>query len=186
MRGVGGLMQIGEKIRKIRKFRGISQREFEEMAGLGKNRLAQYESGYRIPRLELLDKMAKLLDVSLLSLKEVNGEDPYEIMEIFFWLEEASPEVIVLFQMNSMRGETAEHFPEEVLYRDDEKWTIREPIGMWFNHPLIDGFLKEWIYHKQELERGEITQDEYFEWKIGWPFTRDLCGTITPDKKWRK
>ena len=27
-----------------------------------------------------------------------------------------------------------------------------------------------------ELKSGEITRDEYFEWKINWPQTCDGCG----------
>ena len=27
-----------------------------------------------------------------------------------------------------------------------------------------------------ELKSGVITRDEYFEWKINWPYTCDDCG----------
>lgn len=47
-------MSLGEKIRKIRNFRGLTQRDFGLMLGYeDKNadvRVAQYESGYRVPK----------------------------------------------------------------------------------------------------------------------------------------
>ena len=45
-------MKTGEKLKRIRKFRGYNQPEFAVMVGLGENaapRIAQYESGYRVP-----------------------------------------------------------------------------------------------------------------------------------------
>lgn len=177
-------MKTGEKIRRIRKFRGITQREFEKCMGLGKNRLAQYEMGYRVPKKEMLEQMAKKLDVSPLSLQEMNGETPEEIMEIFFWLEESAPEVIRLFRMEQMT-EKEESRGYQVLYREQASWRICRPIGMWFDHPEIHEALKEWFFHKEELEHGEISLKEYFEWKIGWPMTIDHCGTVLPKKKWR-
>ena len=35
-----------------------------------------------------------------------------------------------------------------------------------------------------ELKSGEITRDEYFEWKINWPQTCDGCGKYEPKKQW--
>ena len=31
-----------------------------------------------------------------------------------------------------------------------------------------------------------ITREEYFEWKIGWPYTCDECGKHKPAKQWRR
>ena len=36
-----------------------------------------------------------------------------------------------------------------------------------------------------ELKSGEITRDEYFEWKINWLYTCDDCGKFEPKKQWR-
>ena len=36
-----------------------------------------------------------------------------------------------------------------------------------------------------ELKSGEITRDEYFEWKINWPYTCDDCGKFEPKKQCR-
>ena len=37
-----------------------------------------------------------------------------------------------------------------------------------------------------ELKSGEITRDEYFEWKINWPQTCDGCGKYEPKKQCKR
>ena len=39
---------------------------------------------------------------------------------------------------------------------------------------------------EQEYRAGEITREEYFEWKLNWPDTCDDLGKVTPTIKWRK
>ena len=36
---------------------------------------------------------------------------------------------------------------------------------------LVNEFLREWRLRKEQLKNGEISEDEYFEWKINWPAT---------------
>ena len=45
---------------------------------------------------------------------------------------------------------------------------------------------KEWQLRKKQLREGEITKEEYLEWKLNWPQTADGCGRYEPKKKWRK
>ncbi len=47
------------------------------------------------------------------------------------------------------------------------------PWGMYFQYGLVDEFMHEWLLRQQELHAGEITRDEYFEWKLNWPATCD-------------
>ena len=60
-------MTVGDKIKKIRTFRGMTQKELGLAIGLEEkgadNRIAQYETNYRVPKRELLDKMAEALRV---------------------------------------------------------------------------------------------------------------------------
>lgn len=55
-----------------------------------------------------------------------------------------------------------------------------------FRYRLLDDFLKEWQLRKKQLREGEITKEEYLEWKLNWPQTADGCGRYEPKKKWRK
>ena len=57
---------------------------------------------------------------------------------------------------------------------------------MWFNGGMINDFMREWLIRMDEKRAGQITKDEYFEWKLNWPDTCDDCGRHEPTKRWRK
>jgi hypothetical protein len=40
---------------------------------------------------------------------------------------------------------------------------------MWFDDTILDDFLKDLAAVQKKLYAGEISQTEYFEWKIMWP-----------------
>jgi len=51
--------------------------------------------------------------------------------------------------------------------------------------------MREWCLRKEQLKNGEISEDEYFEWKINWPATRSKVDFNGKDDqkcrfKWRK
>ena len=72
-----------------------------------------------------------------------------------------------------------------IRYHNSDSWPAHPPVGMWFNYGILNDFLKEWTIRKEELKSGEITQDEYFEWKINWPQTCDGCGKYEPKRQWQ-
>ena len=97
-------MTIGDKIKKIRTFRNMTQAELGAALGWGDkgaNRLAQYETNYRVPRKDLVTEMAKILDVNPLALHEPTTMDASELMEILFWIDEFNPAAINLFQLET-------------------------------------------------------------------------------------
>ena len=61
----------------------------------------------------------------------------------------------------------------------------RQPVGLWFKYGVVDDFMREWLVRKNELKAGEITREEYLEWKLNWPETCDDCGKNEPKKKWK-
>ena len=181
-------MKTGEKLKRIRKFRGYNQPEFAIMVGLGENtapRIAQYESGYRVPSPKLLKTMAEVLDCNPLALMDVTGQNVEELMMMFFWLEEEHPGMFHAFQMQ--RTELTDYDSEatddaNIYYHDGDSWPAHSPCGLWIDNNLMNGFFREWLYHQQELKAGTITREEYFEWKISWPYTCDECGKREPMK----
>lgn len=182
-------MTIGEKIKRIRKFRNMTYKALAIRTGQGENRVqkfVQYEIGYRVPKKEMVDKIAEALDVNPYVLYDTNGQNASEIMEMLFWLDETHPSLIHLHQLRKFPGETCNASDDtEVYYHDNDSWPAHSPTALWFNYGVLDRFLKEWTIRKQELAAGEITRDEYFEWKINWPYTCDDCGKREPAKKWR-
>lgn len=57
-------MTIGNRIRKIRKFRNMTQQQLGELIGLDNSRIRQYELNFRTPKENLLKKIAAALNVN--------------------------------------------------------------------------------------------------------------------------
>lgn len=64
-------MTIGEKIREIRKEKGISQKELGTLLGVSQQMIGQYENSSREPKIETLRKIAAALKVKLSDFLEV-------------------------------------------------------------------------------------------------------------------
>ena len=56
---------LGDRLRKLRRERSMTQEELAQAAGLSQEMIAKTEQGRRHPRLTVLAKVAKALDVSL-------------------------------------------------------------------------------------------------------------------------
>ena len=183
-------MTIGEKIKRVRKFRKMTQAELGTAVGLGENaqnRIAHYERGTRVPQKELLDRMAQVLDVNRYMLYDLTGENNSEFLQIMFWLEEANPGIFRLFQLQKFPGEKCNESDDPgVYYHDTDEWPAHAPVAMWFNGGMINDFMREWLIRMDEKRAGLITKDEYFEWKLNWPDTCDDCGKREPSKPWKK
>ena len=82
-------MNFNLKLKKIRTFRKMTQKELSEKIGLtDQHRIVQYEKGVRVPKKDLVDKMAHALDVNPYTLYDTAGRDASEMMELLFWLDE--------------------------------------------------------------------------------------------------
>ena len=71
-------MTIGEKIRAIRKSKGITQKDLAIAMGVSASMIGQYEVGIRSPKIETLKKIAQALGVdvnALLDLSSPNAEE---------------------------------------------------------------------------------------------------------------
>ena len=157
-------MAIGERIKRVRNIRGMTQRELGLTVDFDENsadvRIAQYESGTRTPKEDMLKKIAGILNVNFRSLYEPT-------------LYAAEDIIYTLFELD-------EH------YRISLKEQLQNQIGVTFDSKLLNDFMFEWQLRKQELDEGEITKNEYTEWKVNWPQTTDGCGKFISKKKWRK
>ncbi len=183
-------MTIGEKIKIIRIFRNMKQLELGIALGFSEstadNRIAQYETNYRVPKKDVLLKIAEILDVSPSNFFVEPTGSAEDIMQTFFWLDESNRGAINLFQLTRNDGKTNSSDDTSVRYNDNDNWPAKAPVGMYFKYGLVNDFMQEWLYHKEQLKAGEITNDEYFEWKLNFPSTCDDCGKSEPSKRWRK
>ena len=166
-------MSVGGRIRKARMFRNLSQRELGLLAGFTPGtadvRIAQYELGIRKPREALLRKLAEVLDVSYSALQEPSIYTEEDIMQTLFELDDMMPVTV----------HTLEGAPGEGAFDEDDRYVVE--LG---DH-LLDRHLKEWQLRKRELAAGEISTDEYMNWKLNWPLTSDNAGRHSQKKAWR-
>ena len=180
-------MTVGEKIKKIRTFRGMTQKELGLAVGFEEkgadNRIAQYETNYRVPKRELLDKIAQALRVESQNFYTLRPGCAEDFMRTFFWLDEDSPGSIRLFQLVRNPGKCNASDDKSVRYYDNDDWPAHAPVGIWIDYGLVNDFMREWCLRKEQLKNGEISEDEYFEWKINWPATSGSVDEKGNDKK---
>lgn len=57
--------KLGKKIQKFRKDQGLSQEEFAHKVGISRTHAGHIEQGRKSPSLEVLEKIAKILKVTV-------------------------------------------------------------------------------------------------------------------------
>lgn len=120
-------MTIGQRIKRIREFRGLTQKELGQRLGFKRGcdvRIAQYESGSRVPKRKMLLSLANVLGVDVCVL---------------------SPTIAV----------TREDLLQTILWWEDMK-----------GGGDIYDCMKAWETMKQKKDAGEISVEEYFQWKL--------------------
>lgn len=70
-------MYIGEKIKKHRSVKKITQEELAEKAGISKNALWNYENDKRSPSIDVIDNIADALDIPLSELLNIKFDKYY-------------------------------------------------------------------------------------------------------------
>ena len=159
----GGItMAIGQRIRFFRNRKGMTQKQLGEVLGfLGKTsdvRMAQYESESRTPKQDLVKEMAHLLDVSPRAITVPEIDSYIGLMHTLFALED-------------MYGLKIGEIDGEVCLRLDKS------AGTTYT-TMFDMF-HAWQEQAARLEQGEITEEEYDQWRYKYP-------ELDTSKQWRK
>ncbi|MDD4371125.1 MAG: helix-turn-helix transcriptional regulator [Anaerostipes sp.] len=81
-------MTIGEKIKKYRLEKNLSQKEVAIRAGMSEPAIRNYELGNRTPSDKQIKKIALALDVSPFALSNPNLDSYVGVMHALFYLEE--------------------------------------------------------------------------------------------------
>lgn len=187
-------MTVGEKIKYIRTFRNMTQKQLGAAIGLPEkgadNRMAQYETNYRIPKKDMLMDIAKALHVNPINFITPVSGSAEDIMQTFFWLDVDNPDALHFFPMVPSKKKYGAGKEIKAEYDNNDDMPAIPPVGMWFHYNTVNEFMHEWMVHKQELADGEITPDEYLEWKLNWPDTccesGPSCQPCEPKIKWKK
>jgi transcriptional regulator with XRE-family HTH domain len=166
-------LSIGERIKKARIFRGMTQKELGIAVGFNEKnadvRIAQYESNTRRPKDNLLYKMADVLDVGFFALYEPRQYNAESIMYSLF------------DQGNDpMRVQL-----EEVLTTDGLQHPQKR-IAIIYNYDHLDEYLREWKLRREQVLNHTITVKEYTEWVVNWPDTSDVFVEEPNYRDWKK
>ena len=103
-------MKLGEKIKYLRKSKGISQEELATMLKINRNFLSRIETGKSDPNVGILKSIAQIFNVDLNSLLDINNSEEQGIDKIKYitenckYLQDKDLEIIVRI-MSVMREE---------------------------------------------------------------------------------
>lgn len=166
-------MIIGKRIRFIRIFRGMTQKELGIALGFDPGsadiRVSQYESNNRKTIKEpMLRQMAEILNVNYNALKTYEFDNPLDVMESFFWFEEEFPLKIALFEFQT---DNDIEKPSMKIPVGTDGDAIESPIAVMFALPEYRKCFKEWQQKKREYHNGVITKEDYVEWKLQWDYS---------------
>lgn len=143
-------MAVGERIRFIRNLRGMTQKRLGISSGLPEKtadiRIAQYESGTRVPKAELTEKIAEALNVSSAALNVPNIESCVGVMNTLFALED-------------LYGLMPDELDGKPIIRLNQKNK---------SYPQLLSLLTAWQQANHRWKNGEITREEYDDWRYGY------------------
>lgn len=145
-------MAIGERIHFLRNLRGMTQKYLGQAVDFPEKtadvRMAQYESGTRTPKADLTATLAGVLDVSPKALDIPDIDSDIGLMHTLFTLED-----LRAFKVTEIDGEVC-------IKLDKSK-------GKTYND--MNQMLHAWLEQAKKLEAGEITKEEYDQWRYKYP-----------------
>lgn len=137
-------MTIGEKIRKFRTEKKLSQKQLAIMSGMSEPAIRNYELGNREPSEKRLDNIAKALGVSRFALSEPDLDSYVGMMHALFYLEDK--------------------YGLEVAKIDDQICLrFKKPFG------TANTDLYAWHDELDDFQSGKISREEYDAWRHTYP-----------------
>ncbi len=145
-------MAIGERIRFIRNLRGMTQKWLGQAVGFPEKtadvRMAQYESGSRTPKEDLVKALANVLEVSplALSIPDIDSDLGF---------------IHTLFAVEDLHGVRVEKNDNEVhiVFDGSKPNTDRSVFQM----------LSAWADQAEKFRNGEISKEQYDRWRYTFP-----------------
>ena len=92
-------MILGERIKRIRTFRGLIQRELGIKLGYQEQNADVRVADYRVPKKDTLMEIAKILNVNYNNFIIEAPGCTEDIMQTFFWFDEDNRNIFHLFQL---------------------------------------------------------------------------------------
>ena len=145
-------MAIGQRIKYFRNRIGMTQKQLGEQLGFkGKTsdvRMAQYESEARVPKIDLVKQMSQIFDINTHALTVPDIDTHIGLMHTLFALED----------MYGLKVKNVDGQPNLCLDS-----SISTPGSS------VDEMLRAWMEQADKLKNGEISKEEYDEWRYQYP-----------------
>lgn len=145
-------MAIGERIHFFRSMRGMTQKYLGQLMGFPEKsadvRLAQYETGTRTPKADLINSLANALDVSPLALSVPDIDSYLGLMHTLFTLEDRYG-----LKIDEADGEV---FLKVDVRKNKDAARLHEMLCSWQQVAAM-------------LEAGEISKEDYDKWRYHYP-----------------
>lgn len=136
-------MISGKKLKQIRLFRKLTQKELAIMSGLTDATIRNYELGNRSLNIEQLRNIVDALECDISALIDHEHNSIFEIMHIIFDYEKE-------MKFRPLAGQG-------------------EPTALLFHNPHFDDFLVEWDEMRKKHYNGKISDEELEDWKLSFP-----------------
>ena len=145
-------MAIGERIRFFRNLQGITQKQLGIFVGFSEStadvRMAQYESGSRGPKADLIKKLANIFDVSEKALEIPDIDSYIGVMH-------------TLFAMEDLYGLKIDKLDDEICIR------LNKNTGTTYVS-MLERF-SQWEEMAEKCRNREISKIEYDNWRYNYP-----------------
>lgn len=144
-------MAIGNNIKRLRNLKGMTQKELGLAIGFDNKtadvRIAQYESGTRTPKENLIEDIALVLKVTPEAITTPNIDSYIGVMHTLFAVED-------MYGVSVSKSENGLSLNFEINNRS--------------SHQLSDR-INDWASATERFSNGEITKEEYNEWRYNYP-----------------
>lgn len=115
-------MTIGERLRTLRKEKGLTQKELAERLGVSASMVGQYETNVRSPKMETLKKFANSLNIDISEIIDISNVSPS--------LNKAVP---LVSKFNDILDRTSPG--NDIIFSDEERKQIAELVDLMGNVP---------------------------------------------------
>ena len=158
----------------------MKQRELGELVGFtdgAANRIAQYESGFRVPKEDMVKKIAAALNVAECALLEPDTGNLEGIMETLFWLDEDMPDVLrcsLTMPFDKIQAEADSNIVPIIHTNARTSPFNAQPTMLWSENDLLNCLFNTYAVMQYRYHTGKITHEKYFEWKLQWSLAQRL------------
>lgn len=135
-------MISSEKLKKLRLLRKLTQKELAIKSDLTDSAIRNYELGYRSPSKEQLVKIADALDCDVSALIDYSPISNFQFMQMLFDFEDI--------------------LKIRPLVEDSTRGLISHDMD-------FNDFLLEWDEMRKKHYNGEISDEEFDDWKLSYP-----------------